>query len=116
MKIYLVFLMALSLGFQSHARLTRSWSYDQLNDEATLIVIATPTNVTATSERAPLPNIQSVHPDGTKSVVIGAGVETSFEVLTVLKGGRRAKTLTLHHFTFANPDDAKAENAALLVS
>ena len=50
-----------------------------------------------------LPNIQTVHNDGTKEDVIGAGVETTFEVLTVLKGERGTNALALHHFTLADP-------------
>jgi hypothetical protein len=81
--------------------LYRSWSYAEINDTATLIVLATPTKVTATPERTALPNIQTVHNDGKKEDVIGAGVETTFEVLTVLKGERSTNALVLHHFTLA---------------
>ena len=108
--------MALFLGLELQARITRGWTYQQLNDEATLIVIATPTKVTPTSERTPLPNIQTVHSDGTKSDVMGAGVETTFEVLTVLKGERNTKTLVLHHFALANTEDRQSENGPSLVS
>ena len=50
MKIYLTLLMSLFLVMQSHARLMQVWSYDMLNDKATLIVLATPTKVAETSE------------------------------------------------------------------
>jgi hypothetical protein len=103
MKICLTFLMSLCLVFESHARLKQSWSYDTLNDKATLVVIATPTKVTATSELSALPNIVSVQNAGTNENVMGEGVETSFEVLTVLKGERSTKTLVLHHFMLAKP-------------
>ena len=58
-----------------------AWSYDGLNQKATFVVIATPTKVTTTTEHAALPNIRA----GTNEI-IGTGLETSFEVLTVLKG------------------------------
>jgi hypothetical protein len=103
MKKYLVVLMALFLALELHARLAQHWSYDDLNDKATLIVIATPTKVTATSERTALPNIQTAHNDGNKEDVIGAGVETTFDVLTVLKGERSTSALVLHHFKLADP-------------
>src|SRR5713101_1627447 len=103
MKKHLALLLALFLGLELHARIHQAWSYDALNDKATLIVIATPTKVTATPERAALPNIQTVHNDGTKEDVMGAGVETTFEVLTVLKGDRSTNNLVLHHFTLADP-------------
>ena len=89
--------MALFLALGLH------WSYTALNEKATLVVIATPTKVTATAERAALPNIQTVHNDGTKEDVIGAGVETTFEVLTVLKGERSTNTLVFHHFILVDP-------------
>jgi len=95
--------MALFFAIGLHARIHKAWSYAELNDQATLIVIATPTKVTATSDRTALPNIQTVHNDGTKEDVAGVGVETTFEVLTVLKGERRTNAFVLHHFTLADP-------------
>jgi hypothetical protein len=103
MKKYLAVWMALFLTLGLHARIHKAWSYAELNDQATFIVIATPTKVTTTSERTALPNIQTVHKDGTKEDVMGAGVETTFEVLTVLKGERGTNALVLHHFTLADP-------------
>ena len=102
MKTYLMLFMSLCLVLESHARLMRSWSYDMLNDQATLVVIATPTKVTETSELAALPNIVTSR-NGTNENIMGKGVETSFEVLTVLKGEPSTKTLVLHHFKLANP-------------
>ena len=103
MKTYLTLLMALCLAIESHARLMRqAWSYDMLNDKATLVVIATPINVVETSELAALPNIATVHTNGTQEAVMGKGVETSFKVLTVLKGERDIKQLVLHHYTLAS--------------
>jgi len=80
----------------------RTWTFDTLNDKATLIVIATPTKVVETSELAALPNIATVHTNGTQEPVMGKGVETSFKVLTVLKGDRDIKQLVLHHYSFAS--------------
>jgi hypothetical protein len=107
MKIYLTLLMSLCLVLQSHARLTQALDYDIQNDKATLVVIATPTKVAETSELAALPNIETVYNDGRKEAVMGKGVETSFDVLTVLKGDRTTKTLVLHHFTLVkSPADS----------
>ena len=74
-----------------------SWSYDSLNDRATFVAIATPTNVTTTKERAALPNIRA----GTNEI-FGTGIETSFAVLTVLKGNRSSRTFVLHHYSLAD--------------
>src|ERR1039458_4524427 len=103
MKTYLVLLTSLCLVFVSRARLTEGLPYDAQADKATLVVIATPTTVTETSELVTLPNIVTVHNDGTKQDVMGKGVETSFDVLTVMKGERSTKSLILHHFKLAKP-------------
>jgi hypothetical protein len=103
MKTYLILLMTFCLVFASHARLTEGLPYDAQNDKAALVVIATPTTVAETSELVALPNIVTVHNDGTKEDVMGKGVETTFDVLTVLKGERATKTLVLHHFKLAKP-------------
>jgi hypothetical protein len=97
MKLYLAFLMALCFGLESQARIMTAWNYDSLNDKATFVVIATATKVTPTEERAALPNISA----GTNAI-IGAGIETSFEVLTVLKGDRSVRTFVLHHYALAD--------------
>ena len=93
MKHYLTLFVALCFGLESQARLMQTWNYNMLNDRATLVVIAKATQVTPTSERAALPNIIA----GTNEV-IAAGVETSFKVLTVLKGDRSLQTFVLHHY------------------
>ena len=113
MKIYLTLFMSLFLVVQSHARLMHIWSYDMLNDKATLIVVATPTRVVETSELVALPNIETVYTNGTHEAVMGKGVETSFKVLTVLKGERDVKQLVLHHYVLAS---APAGNDPFLVS
>ena len=73
-----------------------------LNDKATLIVVATPTKVAETSELVALPDIETVYTNGTHEAVMGKGVETSFKVMTVLKGGRDIKQLVLHHYALAS--------------
>jgi hypothetical protein len=113
MKTCLTLLMSLCLVLESHARLMQAWSCDTLNDKATLVVIATPTSVVETSELAALPNITTVYTNGTHEAVMGNGVETSFKVLTVLKGERDIKQLVLHHFALAS---APANRGPSLVS
>lgn len=105
--------MSLFFVFESHARLFQALSYDMLNDKATLIVVAIPTKVAETSELTSLPNIATVHTNGTQEAVMGKGVETSFKVLTVLKGERNVKQVVLHHFALAA---APVSRGPLLVS
>lgn len=102
MKIYLTLLTSLFLVFQSHARLMRTWTFDTLNDKATLIVIAIPTKAVETPEVVALPNIETVYPDGRHEAVMSKGIETTFKVLTVLKGDRNIKQLVLHHYSLAS--------------
>ena len=112
MKPYLLFLMTMIIGFSSRvccisddttflARITTAWTYDRLNDEATFVVIATPTRVTTTSERAALPDIIPVK---NYDIIIGIGVETTFDVLAVLKGDRNVKTFEFHHYRLTDAD------------
>jgi hypothetical protein len=99
-------LIGLFLAFllvpQSHGRLKEAWDYERLTKEATLIVIATPTEIVpetvANREIAALPNIGSTSRDGKVSPLMGKGVDTKFQVLTVLKGPAITKGLVLHHF------------------
>jgi hypothetical protein len=102
MKIYVTSLITFCLGFMLQARQSQGWSYDMLNEHATLIVIATPTTVAVTTERTNLLGDISVK-----------GVETSFEVLTVLKGDNKFMPCILHHFALVDPKDVKAQNAGL---
>ena len=106
-------LTSLLFVFESHARLMQAWTYDMLNDKATLIVIATPTKVVGTPELVALPNVTSVYPDGRQKPLMGKGVETSFKVLTVLKGDRDIKQFVLHHYA---PAFAPGRGDPLLVS
>ncbi|MFI5247381.1 MAG: hypothetical protein ACHQWV_02370 [Nitrospirales bacterium] len=100
LSLLTLFLIPLIVDARGH----RAWSYPQLRDEADTIVIATPTTVEETTERTPLPNITLVSQDGNKSDVIGAGIETTFEVLAVLKGDATPKSLVLHHYRQAEPE------------
>ena len=96
MKPYLAFLIALCFGLKSQARIMTGWNYDGLNDKATLVVIATPTKVATTTERAALPDIRA----GTNEI-FGTGIETRFEILTVLKGDHSVRAIVLHHYKLA---------------
>jgi hypothetical protein len=94
MKTYLIFLMTLSLGVESQARIHQYWSEDALNDSATLIVVAAASSVAATAEQTNILSNVSV-----------TGVETGFTVFTVLKGDRSIKTVILHHYVLVPGQD-----------
>jgi hypothetical protein len=48
--IIVTLLLSLCLVVESHARLVQAWSYDRLNDKATLVGVAIPTKVVQTFE------------------------------------------------------------------
>jgi len=98
MKTLLALLISVFVVAEAQARIHRFWSYDDLATNATLVVVATSTSVADTSEVAALPDIVTIHPDGSKEPVMGAGVETTFQILTVLKGECTSKSLVLHHY------------------
>jgi hypothetical protein len=100
-----VFLM-LATALLAEARLMRSWSYQELYDTADLVVVAKPISTQDTSEKAVLPNIA---PD-----VHVVGVSTEFEISVVMKGDKRMKKTTLHHYRQADPKPLM--NGPMLVS
>jgi hypothetical protein len=101
MKRLLVLIALLGLPLTSPARIYRPWTYDQLHNEADLVVIARPTQVKEVGEER-VPDVCAVISDGRGSNVIedvvGTSVETTFEVLATLKGDATIKYLVLHHY------------------
>jgi len=75
----------------------RSWSYQELYDQADLVVIAKPISTQDTTEAAVLPNIA---PD-----VHVVGLSTEFEISVVMKGDKSLKKCVLHHYRLANPKE-----------
>ena len=105
MKRSLVTLIAAVLPLSVHADIRLPWTYARLRDEADLIAVATPSEVKATAERTPLPDTS----------LMGAGVETKFEILAVLKGDATLKSFVLHHYRDAEPEKISV-NGPLFVS
>jgi hypothetical protein len=97
MKTILTGFLLLTIASFSQARLMKAWSYQELNDQADLVVIATPTLTQDTSEQTVLPNIG---PD-----VHVIGLSTDFEVSLVMKGDKSLKKVILHHYRLANPKE-----------
>jgi hypothetical protein len=76
-------------------------TYEQLTNESDLVVIASPISSRETTERVDLPYVSPRQP--------AIGVETTFEVATVLKGELRnapagKKTLVFHHLRLRKND------------
>jgi hypothetical protein len=84
------------------ARPGEHWTYEKLVTEADLVVIATPIK-TEDKGKTVIPDLMQVGDDG-KSVPIPAiGIETTFQVLAVLKGNKKHKEFVLYHLREAKP-------------
>ena len=86
------------------ARPIAQWTYEQLTEDADLVVIATPTETTD-KDKTEIPNLQRAGADGKYTPVPAVGIETKFQVLAVLKGDKKRKDFVLYHLR-----QAKAEN------
>jgi hypothetical protein len=93
----ILFGLSIALGLSAHARPVAHWPYDKLTAEADLIVIATPLAVRDTKETTTLPGIQRTGADNVGRPIPAIGIETSFEVLSVLKGDNGIKKLVFYH-------------------
>ena len=89
MKKIIPILSILLLATVAFARVHAYWSYDKLTKEADLIVIATPVSVQDTAERTTFPDIVQTDTNNVRRPVPAVGVETTFAVLSVLKGNTR---------------------------
>ena len=97
MKKILPILSILLLGTVAFARVHAYWSYDKLTKEADLIVIATPISVQDTAERTTFPDIVQTDTNNVRRPVPAIGVETTFAVLSVLKGNTSTNTFAFHY-------------------
>jgi len=101
--------IVLSLASVCNARPVASWPYEKLAKEADLIVIATPTQTKDSGEKVNFPGIAR----GNKPVP-GYGVNTTFEVLAVLKGGQVLKSFVLLHLREAGSNAISANGPSLV--
>ena len=110
MKTLLTMFVLLTLAAMCGARPVAYWPYEKLTKEADLIVIATPTRTDDSGEKMNLPGI--AHDN---KPVPGLGVNTTFEVLAVLKGAPDLKSFVLYHLREAEPQEMSV-NGPYLVS
>jgi hypothetical protein len=109
MKKLTIGLLILTTALLVHARLTKLWTYQELHDQADLVVIAKHISTTNTTEQANLPNIA---PD-----VHVIGLSSEFDVEAVMKGDASLKKLTLHHYRLApHPENETMANGPSLAS
>ena len=62
-----------------------------------MIVIATPVSVQDTAERTTFPDIVQTDTNNVRRPVPAIGVETTFAILSVLKGNTSSNTFVFHH-------------------
>ncbi|HEY5347423.1 MAG TPA: hypothetical protein VIJ72_04460 [Rhizomicrobium sp.] len=95
--IFLVLFAVLTLT-SAQAMISREIDFQEFFQKSDLIVVARPIAKThVTKERISFPGVVSVygskeHPDP------AAGLETTFQVLTVVKGDPTIKSFVLHHY------------------
>jgi len=98
------FILALGYAQGAQAHVMRIITYSELFKKADWIVIAEPITKSAdTNERSYFDDLISVDQSGKQSPVPAAGVETTFEVLKVVKGSKIPKHFVLHHYRDASP-------------
>jgi len=96
MKKLISGILVLATVLLAQAREMKTWSYQELYDQADLVVIARNLSTQDTTEKAVLPNIS---PD-----VPVVGLSSDFDVRVVMKGDKGLKKLVLHHYRLANPE------------
>jgi hypothetical protein len=102
MKAFISTLSVVLLGAAAFARLVESWPYDKLTEKADLIIIATPVSVHETAEKTTLPNIVRTDTNNVRSAIPAIGVETTFTILSILKGDTNISTFVFHHLREAD--------------
>jgi hypothetical protein len=100
-------LIALLTAMTATARITASWTFQEMFAKADLVVIAYGLSSRDTDEHTTLKDIEP-H----VSVV---GVTSEFKTSLMLKGPRDLERFQLHHYRFASEDDQLAANSPDLV-
>jgi hypothetical protein len=109
MKTILSTSLLIMLASSSLARPVAYWPYDKLTREADLIVIATQTQTEDTGEKMDCPGIARDN-----KPVPALGVNTTFQVLAILKGAPDLKSFVLFHLREAEPQTMSVNGPALV--
>ena len=92
MKRLIAVALFASLASLCAARPVAIWPYGKLTKGADLIIIATPVAVRDTGQKTAFPGIQRDN-----RPVPAISMETTFDVLAILKGKEETKRIVLHH-------------------
>jgi len=103
-KIYLIIFVCFGfIASPAFARLGWFPDFDELSKKCDVIVIAEPIGVKDLSESSTLPNI--------RPAIKVIGVETTFKVVTVLKGEIKSSEFILHHYRLPLPKEIMKMNS-----
>lgn len=95
MKTFTVSLLLLAIPVLCFGRLMNIWTYQELFDQADLVVIGAPTTTEDTKEKGGLPEWTTID---------SVGVATGFKVSVVIKGDKALKKFVLHHYRLKDPN------------
>jgi hypothetical protein len=115
MKSPLLF-ATVAILFAAAAPAADTWSYDQLNDQADLVIIATPVSVKDLGENTFLPGIQEMGPDGKAMPIPAQGLESNFEIEAKLKGNWPLDRIVLYYLRETSPPAQSAPGGPMLVT
>jgi len=97
MKQIIAGLLIFAAAVAAQAREVQGLSYQQMYDQADLVVIAKPVSTQDTTEKTTLREMPRVH---------FIGLSTEFDIRLVMKGDTNVKKCVLHHYRLANPIEA----------
>jgi hypothetical protein len=101
-KLSISILVMLAVSGAVYARIAKSWTYQEMFDNADLVVIARAVSSKDTDERTVLPDLNPP--------VKVIGVVTEFETRLVLKGLLHVATFQLHHYRIQSEEDRMIAN------
>lgn len=113
MKYLFIFLVALT-SLTSEARMTKSWTYQELLQKSDLVAIATPVESTKdTTEVSELPNLPYIDKKGQHIGFKVIGVESKMKIAVTFKGKSSGKDLVLHHYRSQDSEMAQIDGPEL---
>jgi len=101
MKLLRSFVLLMVVISCEARELVRSWTFAELLDSSDLVVVAVAVKVEKLQEVSELPNIFALTKEGGSEPLLGQGINTTFEVLAVLKAASSLKCFILHHYAVA---------------
>ena len=97
MKAMIASVLLLAVPSLTQSRMMKAWTYQEIFDQADLVVIAHPGATKDAPEKSPPPD----------RLPMGGVVaqETEFNIGLVTKGDKNLKQLVLHHYRLSKPEE-----------